>query len=185
MKKSEKQIDINNLLGGVTKTEKKNSKIPVISSNVSDEITKYVILDRQSKDLKAKMDILKEKIVGSAKNEYEKSQGKVTSFKLNGNEKEVATVSFKNQFKKLDFNPEYANLKGFEDLFEETREIKFKNPDDKTIVYLAEKLGVEKFQELFETTRKYSGKEDLNEKQFTASQELKQLIQQTISLSCK
>lgn len=167
--KKQKEVSIEQLLAAqkTSQPEVKKGSTPFIEDkNLEPLVDEYANIVRSYKELGIQKDLKEVAILERSGQEYKKNLGKKTSFKFKGVENNIVTVSHKNAFSKIEYDSELVNSPKFDTYFDKKRTLAFKNPSDENLSLVIEKLGQEKFLELFQVDLEIKVKEDMNERQF-------------------
>ena len=160
------------------------SKIPIIDNKIYyKDVDDYIAKNKDFKNAKVAMEIAEEAITLKSKVWYADQKGERTSVKFMGTLGTVL-VTYKDAFLKIsaEISQQLKSILGnkFENFFKEKRIIKLKETatDDQTITLLLNKLGEEKFLEIFDIEIVTVTNEDMDRKQFQLPEDARNLINQ-------
>ncbi|HBD95354.1 MAG TPA: hypothetical protein DC057_14395 [Spirochaetia bacterium] len=160
------------------------SKIPIIDNKIYyKDVDDYIAKNKDFKNAKVAMEIAEEAITLKSKVWYADQKGERNSVKFMGTLGTVL-VTYKDAFLKIsaEISQQLKSILGnkFENFFKEKRIIKLKETatDDQTITLLLNKLGEEKFLEIFDIEIVTVTNEDMDRKQFQLPEDARNLINQ-------
>jgi len=181
-----KSIDVDEFLNEIATTKKSKGKsdMPEITGK-EDLVDELIDLYQTWKDAEASFRSQESDLLQAAKEVYEerfKMQKFAKSFAFLGKVHSAMKVTFKDKFSDLQKNtePRLRELLGekFDSFFEKKREIKLLDTSDETVSLLVEKLGPEKFKDIFQIEVKIKVKPDMDRRQFELPQEIRAMLTQ-------
>ena len=181
-----KTVDLDNMFKK-SKTTTSKSKIPVIDvpTQVKKSVDNYISLKRQIDNLSVQLDLEGSVILQETGKKYSESKGNEASFKISSSKDEMMTISYKNAFSKPEEDDFLVEHERFSEFFKKQRMISIKktlleNDEEtqSTIEFLINKIGLEKFNKIFDLEQQIVAQKDLNTKQFEAPEDLKPYIKQ-------
>lgn len=186
MTKKSGTVNIDDFLSGIATTKKssKKSDMPEVAGHES-LVDELIELYRTKKDAESAFRSQEEDLLKAARDVYEegiKSQRFNKTFAFLGKIHSAMKVSFKDKFSDLPKEAE-SKLRGllgdrFDIFFEKKREIKLLNTSDETVALLLEKLGPEKFKDIFQIEIKIKVKEGVDRRQFELPLEVQNMLKQ-------
>lgn len=152
------------------------------STNLSDLVyTAYEAL----KDAEANYRTIESTVVDQVREHYEEYAGEGNfskTFDVEGTDTPGVQVSFKDAFCDIDIEKEDILRKKlgekFDQYFQQVRKMELKDTSDATVAFLMEKLGQEKFLELFAIKMHIGCKPDFDRRQFELSPEVRLVVKQ-------
>lgn len=190
-KSAKKTLDINAFLAQANSANetRSKSKIPIIDDkNLYEAVDLYIKKNQALKNAKTELELSEQPLIAFGKSWYNNLKGTSNSVKYIGESGSIL-ITFKDAFTKI--SKEVADqlksiLKNkFNNYFKEKRTIAIKasiTEDDKNYVkiieFLLEKLGEEKFLEIFDVELVTVPIEDFDKKQFEVSEDVRNLVQQ-------
>lgn len=137
------------------------------------------------KDAEANYRTVESTLVEQVRKHYEEFAGEGNfskTFDVEGTDTPGVQVSFKDNFCDIDVEKEDLLHKKlgqkFDQYFQQVREMELKDTSDATVHFLMEKLGQEKFLELFAIKMHISCKPDFDRRQWELSQEIRLVVRQ-------
>lgn len=152
------------------------------STNLADFIFLAYI---NAKDAKSQFDVLEKQLIDQVRISYQDfaEDGKFSkTFDVSGTDYPGVQLSFKDAWIEIPIEKE-KGLKQklgpeYDQYFEQKRELSLRDTSDKTIGYLMETLGEEKFYELFQIKVSIGCKPDMDRKQFKLPLEVQMALVQ-------
>jgi len=185
-----KKVDVSDFLnsnaGAKPKAGKKNG-IPELteSGELADKIVEANKLMKDSKAAHAALEAQLLEIVAPKYESHATSGTFTKSFNVIGEETPGVQVTYKDKFSAISIDEKdtiEADLEDaeqeFDTYFEERRVLTLVDTSDETVQLLIEKLGPEKFKQIFEIKLSLAAKPDMDRKQFSLPEKVKWLVSQ-------